>query len=272
MVWRFKRATLLTLISISVAIVFTIISLSILGPIKSFVSFIDKGDIFVIENNKMTLTATNMSFDVSNLTREEILYYLWKSFLILNIASLCIFIICLIFTILSFNDYKLNFEAFTKKKKIHTTYLVFLILSFISFLNNTLVLIYPESLLVSLGYLAVFIIFIVSMVYAIKGIKDSKLLMFVPEKANNDNMDYSNINNQEHSNENNNNINTWANERHNVENSNATVNNEKTLLSQEELKSIYEYLAKLEDSHRKGEISDEEYQKSKEKVMKSLDN
>lgn len=274
MVWRFKRATLLTLISVSIAIIFTIISLFAIGSIKSFVNFIGKEEVFVVENGGLTIVgAGNLKFEFEGLGYDEILYFLWKGFLTLNIISLSIFIICLIFTILSFNDYKLNHEGFVKKKKIHTTYLVFLIISLITFLNNTLVIVYPDSFLVSLGYLAGIVIFIVSMVYAIKGIKDSKLLMFVPEKNNVINMENPNTNDYNRNGNNNSTTNTWVEERYSVdEHKDNTIKNEKPIINQEKLNDIYEHLARLEKSYKNGEISYEEYLSAKEDILKSLNN
>lgn len=185
---------------------------------------------------------------------------IFTMFLVFSILGLILSVPATIFSILCLKDYSLEVESFQKRNKLHVFQFISIILLIVA--SNINVSSYLFGSFVSLLSLAITIISIISLVNVIREMTINRRL----------------ANNQENESEVNNRYQSYQEqtfEETEPENKETVIEKEKPQVKEVDkgkLEETYELLAKLEKSHRNGELSDEDYERMKKTILDSFVN
>lgn len=250
---NFKRSITLTYVAVGLHLLVLLFSFIYFSVHKTFAEFFVLISSTVIEEG----TTLGQMFEEVGILAE----HLYIGIFMMNLIYLGFDIVLLIFALLCRNDHKLNLIRFNRKNVLHIFYIVFLGLGFLVFDSSLISVFSPFAGLAGLLETAIFVLYIVAFVNAIKGVYTNSNYMSSINgySSSSSKKYYEGYTNHEYDN-----VNTVYEESKNDEVIDVEEERQESNVDYEEL---YTLLAKLERQYKNGEIDEENYNRMKQTLL-----
>lgn len=254
----FKKSITLSYVAVGLNLLILLFSFLYFTPHSSFAEFYVELTSFEYEEG----VTFAMMFEEFGVTAEA--FYL--AILFINILTTVMVLAILTFTLLCRNDHKLNLFNYNRRRTLHIFYIICLGIGFLCLDSNLISTFSPYASICSLLEVAVFVLYLIAFIFALKGeITNSKLANSIGGYNRYESKKYySGYSNREYDN---------VNEVYEAPKVDEVEEKEElpseTVSKEKDYTELYELLAKLEKQYKNGEIDLETYQRMKKTILES---